>query len=248
MSGQQEEIKRCRKCGENKRLSGFSRSKEAKDGHINSCKDCMRIWAIDYRAKNLEKHKAVSLNWYYQNKEKARQQNKKWSQENKEKRREHARKSNEKHKEKCKERGRVYREENRDKVREGNKIAGKKWRAKNKEAFAAMTKAWRGAHPERFRELVKDWDKRNPEKRKAFGKNSHAKRRTQKDVGKVSAEEWRKIKEAAKGRCHYCKKKTKLTQDHVIPLSKGGLHHPSNIVPACQPCNSSKNAKIITLL
>jgi len=28
--------------------------------------------------------------------------------------------------------------------------------------------------------------------------------------------------------------------DHVIPLSKGGKHLPSNVVPACASCNSSK--------
>lgn len=29
--------------------------------------------------------------------------------------------------------------------------------------------------------------------------------------------------------------------DHVIPLSKGGHHTASNVVPACGPCNSVKS-------
>ena len=37
-----------------------------------------------------------------------------------------------------------------------------------------------------------------------------------------------------KNRCYYCGKRRKLTLDHVIPLSKGGLHVKENIVPACQ--------------
>lgn len=64
----------------------------------------------------------------------------------------------------------------------------------------------------------------------------------------LTAKEWLSILTANKYRCYYCKKKTKLTLDHVIPLSKGGKHTASNIVPACGPCNSQKHDKILTLL
>jgi len=30
------------------------------------------------------------------------------------------------------------------------------------------------------------------------------------------------------------------TWEHRIPLSRGGTHHPSNMLPACGRCNSSK--------
>lgn len=44
-------------------------------------------------------------------------------------------------------------------------------------------------------------------------------------------------------RCRYCKDlltlKT-LTKDHQIPLSRRGSQWASNLVPACQSCNSSK--------
>ena len=53
--------------------------------------------------------------------------------------------------------------------------------------------------------------------------------------------QWLRILAAYNGLCAYCGKKFKeLTQDHVIPLSKGGNHTASNIVPACTPCNSRK--------
>lgn len=44
-------------------------------------------------------------------------------------------------------------------------------------------------------------------------------------------------------RCAYCGFRLKLTLDHVVPVSKGGRDIESNLVPACQSCNSSKGAK-----
>jgi 5-methylcytosine-specific restriction endonuclease McrA len=41
--------------------------------------------------------------------------------------------------------------------------------------------------------------------------------------------------------CVYCgRKMQRLTQDHITPLSRGGNHTKSNIVPACRSCNSKK--------
>lgn len=59
--------------------------------------------------------------------------------------------------------------------------------------------------------------------------------------------EWEAIKATQKGRCHYCKKKAKLTQDHVKPVVKGGDHTKENIVGACGSCNSKKGSRIVTL-
>jgi 5-methylcytosine-specific restriction endonuclease McrA len=64
----------------------------------------------------------------------------------------------------------------------------------------------------------------------------------------LTSTQWLAILNANKHRCYYCKVKTRLTMDHVIPLSKGGKHTASNIVPACGPCNSRKHDKILTLL
>ena len=44
-------------------------------------------------------------------------------------------------------------------------------------------------------------------------------------------------------KCAYCGNTEKVTIDHVVPLSRGGLDNASNVVPACVRCNSSKCAK-----
>ncbi len=40
--------------------------------------------------------------------------------------------------------------------------------------------------------------------------------------------------------CAYCGSDDRMEIEHVLPISKGGAHDISNIVPACQKCNSSK--------
>lgn len=57
---------------------------------------------------------------------------------------------------------------------------------------------------------------------------------------------WARTKEAWGFRCAYCLKRTKkLTRDHLIPKSKGGLSTPDNLVPACEQCNQQKMDKPI---
>jgi 5-methylcytosine-specific restriction endonuclease McrA len=59
----------------------------------------------------------------------------------------------------------------------------------------------------------------------------------------LTAAQWIEILAAYGHRCVYCGKKPKrLSQDHITPVSKGGSHTASNVVPACRSCNSKKHA------
>ena len=52
-------------------------------------------------------------------------------------------------------------------------------------------------------------------------------------------------------RCKYCDcklMKQTLTKDHIIALANGGSHWPSNLAPACRPCNSWKRDKDVRVL
>lgn len=42
--------------------------------------------------------------------------------------------------------------------------------------------------------------------------------------------------------CTYCGKREATSWDHIVPRSRGGEDTRSNLVPACQSCNSSKGA------
>lgn len=58
----------------------------------------------------------------------------------------------------------------------------------------------------------------------------------------LTAREWEIIKAVYGYRCAYCGQKPKLlTQDHIIPISKGGGHTANNVIPACRSCNSRKS-------
>ena len=60
----------------------------------------------------------------------------------------------------------------------------------------------------------------------------------------MTEEQWEKCKDYFNNKCAYCGEDTKeLTRDHVLAYSKGGYNVQSNIVPACQSCNSSKRDK-----
>jgi 5-methylcytosine-specific restriction endonuclease McrA len=63
--------------------------------------------------------------------------------------------------------------------------------------------------------------------------------------GSFSRAAWEHLKTLFGHCCAYCKRRMeRLTQDHVIPISKGGWHFSGNIVPACRSCNSLKHTRI----
>jgi len=45
-------------------------------------------------------------------------------------------------------------------------------------------------------------------------------------------------------RCQYCQSNSKLTIDHIIPVSRGGKTEFENCVAACQTCNNRKGNKL----
>lgn len=69
-------------------------------------------------------------------------------------------------------------------------------------------------------------------------------RRKRKAQGHHTFEEWEALKSIHDHKCNFCKKKVKLTEDHIIPLSKGGTNDIKNIQPLCLKCNLTKHNKL----
>lgn len=68
-------------------------------------------------------------------------------------------------------------------------------------------------------------------------------RRYHVQIEPFSADDWKEMLEKFSHCCAYCGTSEKLEMDHIVPLSRGGAHAASNIVPSCKRCNSIKGTR-----
>ena len=129
----------------------------------------------------------------------------------------------------------------------------KYWIRNNSVRAKEIRKKTKAKHRERIKESARLYYLKNREKILAYGrlwsrKNKEKvvqrallrKYRVRGAKGKHTLEEWEELKKRFHYKCSHCKKKVKLTRDHIIPITKGGTNDIDNIQPLCQPCNSRK--------
>lgn len=65
--------------------------------------------------------------------------------------------------------------------------------------------------------------------------------------GSHTREEWQELIKQFKHTCPCCGRselEIELTEDHIVPLSKGGSDYIDNIQPLCRCCNGKKHIKV----
>jgi len=102
-----------------------------------------------------------------------------------------------------------------------------------------------------IKQINKQWRLANKEK--IYTNNKNRKLKLKRIKGSHTFKEWELLKKQCNYKCVVCgihenklKKEykgtqfTKLTKDHIIPISKGGSNYITNIRPLCVSCNSKK--------
>jgi 5-methylcytosine-specific restriction endonuclease McrA len=137
---------------------------------------------------------------------------------------------------------------------------------KNADRVKAQAKAWAAANPQRRLEIVRasaekhrakkrlksiEYNRRmraeRPEHARSLYRAAAQRRRLRAaGAGQYDRRAADLIVQAARGRCTYCDRPSKLTLDHLVPLKDGGTHAWDNLLAACKSCNSSKNASELT--
>lgn len=118
-----------------------------------------------------------------------------------------------------------------------------RWIAKNPDHVRDLKKRWKLENADRVREQNRLWYANNPDKAAAKTSRRHARKRQA--PGHFTAEEFAHLCESRGHCCTYCGAQTKMTVDHVVPLSRGGSNHIENIAPACLSCNSRKRDRTV---
>jgi 5-methylcytosine-specific restriction endonuclease McrA len=167
--------------------------------------------------ENIDARKEYEKQYRKANAEKIRKQNKQWRIDNAEKLKE-------------RERQRYLKSYDKDKR--------KKYYEENKERYKLNGKIYYKNNLNRKRECGKQYRLNNRDKIAIVNQKRRAIKKQLPYT--LTITQWNTIKKHFNNSCAYCGKKSKLEQEHFIPLSKGGGYTECNIIPACRSCNSSK--------
>ena len=125
--------------------------------------------------------------------------------------------------EKIKQQSKEYKEQHKEYYIEYAKAYGDKWKLKNKD---------------KVKKAQQKYCQNNKEKLRIKNHNRRAKEKNLERT--FTLEQWNACKEYFEHKCAYCGTEKKLTQEHFIPVTKGGGYTIKNIIPVCKLCNSRK--------
>lgn len=125
----------------------------------------------------------------------------------------------------------------------------KAWRINNKEYCSEKHRAWARLNRARLNDYWKSWYHKNLEHARNQSRAGSHKRREWAIINGNNTLTPKQIEELLTRHpyCEYCKKvEVKLTVDHIIPLSRAGQNCIENVTIACESCNLSKGAKLLS--
>ena len=231
-------MKTCSHCKQEKAVSEFYKRAKSKDGLKSRCKECCKLFpsnsreakaivAKRWRENNPAKHLASVAKWRQNNPEKHAGYTRRW------------RKANPIITVKI---ARLTDEEKKAR----DKVTQRAHYDTNKDAVVARNNKWNKANRAKVNTARRKWNAENPE---AVRVEKHTRRaRLTGNGGSYTANEWQALLEHCDYICQCCGEEKDLTVDHIIPVTLGGTSNIDNLQPLCQPCNSSKGAKIFNFL
>jgi HNH endonuclease len=118
--------------------------------------------------------------------------------------------------------------------------SARRWREEHLEQSRERARLYCREHPEKALERTRRYCKKYPERKS----EQQRRRRALKSGATISdftASQWAQMQIDYGWQCYLCRRLcATLTQDHIIPLSRGGNHTADNISPACHSCNCRK--------
>ena len=212
--------KKCSKCNLKKEYDCFHKNKKSSDGFVSQCKECVKLRTQEYYRENKAKINMKSVEKYKENRDEIIEKSCKYYENNKEKIAKYKARYQVSNKENLAIKKSIYYGNNKDKCIESSK----EWMINNRDKWLRIQSKSR----------FKNRDKINAHRHK---------RRVIASEGDLTGSQWKEIKLSNNYSCVHCGKREpniKLTIDHIVPLSKGGLHTMSNVQPLCKSCNSKK--------
>lgn len=113
-----------------------------------------------------------------------------------------------------------------------------------KVCYKARVSEWQKANPEKRKAHRKKWQEAHPEKQRAYAAAKCARRRKQINKIKLTAGEKLFVDEYYKIAAELTTSGVQHEVDHIIPISKGGLHAPWNLQVLPAEDNRRKGAKL----
>lgn len=246
-------MKRCTACGLEKPEGEFHIRRASPDGLHARCKGCRseerkrkRESDPDFRARELERtrrHWAEKRDRYNRRKQEYYREN-----------REDILAKQAEYVVANRDRIRAYKLEWEDRNRDSVRARQRRWRSENRARVRRVRAAWLAANPGRKARLDSEWQRANrgrcneasrryAERHPARVKASKAayRSRHRRAGGACTAEQLRARIDYFGGRCYVCGVLYEAV-DHVKPIAAGGTHHPANLRPICNTCNSRKAA------